>query len=146
MLGLYKKLCRHYYQIDPQAVLFYVNAYREMWGEEGKRQSENLDLLEDVWLPSGGEGELRTENSERRTLFPLFPCSFPADTLSSCIHSAERRRFHQNPAPSGTLAGGPWQRSSQTLYQTRTCAIGNSVCIRTPIAEAMGQGVPSCVA
>lgn len=37
MLGLYKRLCRHYYQIDPQAVLFYVNAYREMWGEKGKK-------------------------------------------------------------------------------------------------------------
>lgn len=41
MLMLYKKLCRYYYDIDPDATVSYVNFYREMWdskdsGEEKK--------------------------------------------------------------------------------------------------------------
>ena len=35
MLRLYKKLCRYYFTIDPEATVSYVNAYREMWDEEG---------------------------------------------------------------------------------------------------------------
>nr|MBC8360093.1 hypothetical protein [Candidatus Desulfatibia profunda] len=31
MLGLYKKLCRYYFDIDPKATVSYVYAYREMW-------------------------------------------------------------------------------------------------------------------
>ncbi|RJQ28684.1 hypothetical protein C4565_03415 [Candidatus Parcubacteria bacterium] len=34
MLVLYKKLCRHFYEIDPVTTAFYVNAYREMWDGE----------------------------------------------------------------------------------------------------------------
>lgn len=30
-LVLYKTLCRHYWTIDPEATVGYVNAYREMW-------------------------------------------------------------------------------------------------------------------
>ena len=30
---LYKKLCRYYYDIDPEATVSYVHAYREMWDE-----------------------------------------------------------------------------------------------------------------
>lgn len=39
VLVLYKKLCRHYYNIDPEAAVSYVHAYREMWDEQkpGKR-------------------------------------------------------------------------------------------------------------
>ena len=33
MLVLYKKLCRYYYDIDPETTAFYVYAYREMWDE-----------------------------------------------------------------------------------------------------------------
>jgi len=33
MLVLYKKLCRYYFDIDPEATISYVNAYREMWDE-----------------------------------------------------------------------------------------------------------------
>ena len=33
-LLLYKKLCRHYYTIDPTATASYVHAYREMWDSE----------------------------------------------------------------------------------------------------------------
>ena len=34
MLQLFKKLCRHYYTIDPAATAFYVHAYRDMWDSE----------------------------------------------------------------------------------------------------------------
>jgi len=35
MLTLYRRLCRYLMDIDPQAALDYVNAYSEMWDEEG---------------------------------------------------------------------------------------------------------------
>ena len=35
MLSLYKKLCRYYFAIDPEATVSYVNAYREMWDQKG---------------------------------------------------------------------------------------------------------------
>ena len=35
MLGLYKKLCRYYFKMDPVATASYVYAYREMWDEKG---------------------------------------------------------------------------------------------------------------
>jgi hypothetical protein len=31
MLLVFKRLCRYYYGIDPQATADYVHAYREMW-------------------------------------------------------------------------------------------------------------------
>ncbi|HNR12263.1 MAG TPA: hypothetical protein PKM59_03000 [Thermodesulfobacteriota bacterium] len=34
MLLLYKRLCRHYFDIDPRATASYIDAYREMWDEE----------------------------------------------------------------------------------------------------------------
>jgi hypothetical protein len=36
MLLLYRRLCRHLYDFDPEAAVFYVEEYREMWDEEGK--------------------------------------------------------------------------------------------------------------
>ena len=36
ILQLYKKLCRHYFYIDPVATAFYVNSYHEMWDSEPK--------------------------------------------------------------------------------------------------------------
>ncbi len=33
-LQLYKKLCRHYFSINPVATAEYVHAYREMWDSE----------------------------------------------------------------------------------------------------------------
>ncbi len=33
-LLLYRKLCRHYYAIDPAAAADYVRAYRDMWESE----------------------------------------------------------------------------------------------------------------
>ena len=34
VLQLYKKLCRHYWDIDPAATAAYVNAYREYWDSD----------------------------------------------------------------------------------------------------------------
>jgi len=34
ILILFKKLCRHYYAIDPHSAAEYVLAYRDMWDEE----------------------------------------------------------------------------------------------------------------
>ncbi len=36
MLHLYKKLCRYYFAIDPEATVSYVNSYRDMWDDDGK--------------------------------------------------------------------------------------------------------------
>jgi hypothetical protein len=33
-LKLYRRLCRYYWDIDPAATAFYVNAYRQMWDNE----------------------------------------------------------------------------------------------------------------
>jgi hypothetical protein len=33
-LLLYKRLCRYYWEIDKEATVFYVNAYRELWDDE----------------------------------------------------------------------------------------------------------------
>jgi len=37
MLILYRKLCRHLYSFNPNAAIYYVEAYRERWDEEGKK-------------------------------------------------------------------------------------------------------------
>ena len=37
VLQLYKKLCRHYWDIDPTATADYVNAYREYWDSDEPR-------------------------------------------------------------------------------------------------------------
>ena len=36
MLLLYRKLCRHLYSFDEESAAFYVDAYREMWDEDGE--------------------------------------------------------------------------------------------------------------
>ncbi len=35
-LQLYRRLCRHYYDIDPVATGSYIQAYREMWDSESE--------------------------------------------------------------------------------------------------------------
>jgi len=37
VLQMYKALCRHYWDIDPAATAYYVNAYREYW-DQGELQ------------------------------------------------------------------------------------------------------------
>lgn len=34
VLKMYRKLCRHYWDIDPAAAAYYVNAYREYWDSD----------------------------------------------------------------------------------------------------------------
>jgi hypothetical protein len=34
VLEMYKQLCRHYWDIDPEAAAHYVNAYREYWDSD----------------------------------------------------------------------------------------------------------------
>jgi len=34
VLQMYRKLCRHYWDIDPAATAYYVNAYREYWDSD----------------------------------------------------------------------------------------------------------------
>lgn len=36
VLQMYRKLCRHYWDIDPAATVYYVEAYREYW-DNGKQ-------------------------------------------------------------------------------------------------------------
>ncbi len=36
ILGLYKKVCRRYLYIYPECIKFYIEAYREMWGDENE--------------------------------------------------------------------------------------------------------------
>ena len=31
---LFRRLCRHYYFLDPEATVYYVHSYREMWDSE----------------------------------------------------------------------------------------------------------------
>lgn len=42
ILELYRRLCRHYWAIDPEATASYVAAYREMWDSEGEADAEAL--------------------------------------------------------------------------------------------------------
>ncbi len=41
MLLLYKKLCRYYWEINPQATAIYINYYREMWDNTTDKIEEN---------------------------------------------------------------------------------------------------------
>ena len=34
VLQLYKRLCRHYWDVDPAATADYINAYRESWDSD----------------------------------------------------------------------------------------------------------------
>ncbi|MEI6279430.1 MAG: hypothetical protein WCQ16_08620 [Verrucomicrobiae bacterium] len=48
-LVLYKKLCRHFWEIDPAATAWHIHAYREMWDSE--EAGEDKSALN---LPDGG--------------------------------------------------------------------------------------------
>jgi hypothetical protein len=49
-LVLFKKLCRHYWEIDQVATADYINIYREQWDSE---EEEPVD--EGTDLPEGGD-------------------------------------------------------------------------------------------
>ena len=41
-LALFKALCRHYWTLDPQATISYINAYREMWDGENNNDATEV--------------------------------------------------------------------------------------------------------
>jgi hypothetical protein len=43
-LVLFKKLCRHYWDIDPLATAEHINAYREMWDSEDEEPEEDAAI------------------------------------------------------------------------------------------------------
>jgi len=38
VLQLYKRLCRHYWEINPVATASYINTYRELWDSEPEQK------------------------------------------------------------------------------------------------------------
>jgi hypothetical protein len=42
-LALFKALCRHYWQLDPQATASYINAYRDMWDGDDKNDTAEVE-------------------------------------------------------------------------------------------------------
>ena len=38
VLAMYKRLCRHYWDIDPAATAYYINAYREYWDSDRREE------------------------------------------------------------------------------------------------------------
>ena len=48
-LLLYRRLCRHYFGIDPAATVDYVNAYREFYEEGATRFRAPADERQPVW-------------------------------------------------------------------------------------------------
>jgi hypothetical protein len=48
ILMLYKKLCRYYFTIDPEATASYVQAYREMWEKQEPDTHGKLSLTKKV--------------------------------------------------------------------------------------------------
>lgn len=38
VLSLFKKLCRYYWDIDPEATAFYIQSYREIWDDETDKE------------------------------------------------------------------------------------------------------------
>jgi len=40
---LFRRLCRYYYFLDPEATAYYVHSYREMWDSEETRPTSTPD-------------------------------------------------------------------------------------------------------
>lgn len=45
-LLLYRRLCRHYYDIDPAATVDYINAYRELWDSEPSVDEDSVQMID----------------------------------------------------------------------------------------------------
>jgi hypothetical protein len=63
-LAHFKSLCRHYWEINPQATASYINAYREMW------DSDDRETQETEHLPNAAEGKLRGAKSPASSPVP----------------------------------------------------------------------------
>ena len=46
-LLLYRRLCRHYWEIDPVATVGYINAYRDMWDTPDEPIAEQIGQQEE---------------------------------------------------------------------------------------------------
>jgi hypothetical protein len=46
-LALFKKLCRHYWEIDPVATAQHINAYRDMWDSDEEESTEEVEKERD---------------------------------------------------------------------------------------------------
>jgi hypothetical protein len=68
MLLLYKKLCRYYFDIDQEAMVFYINSYREMWDEKDSTTDE-IDNSE-----PGHSSAKKTRKQRAEKLRPFNPC------------------------------------------------------------------------
>ena len=40
ILEIFRKLCKYYYNIDPQSTCFYIQGYRELWDNEGNGNNQ----------------------------------------------------------------------------------------------------------
>ena len=49
VLQLYRRLCQYLHGLDANAAISYVNAYREMWVEEGKQFGNNQNKELGLW-------------------------------------------------------------------------------------------------
>jgi hypothetical protein len=56
MLAAYKRLCRHYFAINPLATADYVHAYREMWDMAGQEPVEGGRVGYGDSAEAGGAG------------------------------------------------------------------------------------------
>ncbi|RJR38618.1 MAG: hypothetical protein C4576_21970 [Desulfobacteraceae bacterium] len=65
MLVLYKRLCRYYLDIDPEATASYVHFYREIWGDESH--------IGDVPKPRGRQATSNPRSRNRRKTRQGFP-------------------------------------------------------------------------
>lgn len=71
ILQLYKKLCRHYFNINPAATAYYVNAYREMWGsEEREKQEPPVKKMNKEGRTDPGRSYFQNGNSSKRGRTP----------------------------------------------------------------------------
>ena len=70
MLVLYRKLCRYYFAIDPEATVSYVHAYREMWDKqtgEGEKEvtcAAKPTLQGPACLPKHRPGQVPVQEDE----------------------------------------------------------------------------------
>ena len=93
-LALFKSLCRHYWEINPQATASYINVYREMWDSDERETHETEHLANDQ------EAKLRDAKS---------PASSPAPKGRHI--PAQRNALGQCPAPtSASPKGAPHSR------------------------------------
>ena len=64
-LALFKSLCRHYWQFNPQATASYVNAYREMWDSDD-HETEESEFSGDLLDHHESESAKRSHAKTRR--------------------------------------------------------------------------------